>query len=139
MNPVATFISKLSSEGIPLNPGATESELRQLEELLGVPLPDDVREFYQTANGIPEDQLGPHMVGFWSIPRIQKELASWGDGRVGFADVMISSWRFIFQPTQVGLMVFTENVPSGEPLSEIGSFSQFLSAYLDAPESLDLM
>ena len=138
MTPLNAFIDHLHEAGILLNPGATDSDLNSLETLLGEALPSEIRDFYSVANGIPESELAPHMVGFWSIQRIHDEFNSWADGQVGFADVMISSWRFIFRSTPKGVCVFTENVSPGSPLREIGSFDSFLTAYITDPESLDL-
>jgi hypothetical protein len=105
--------------------------------LLGCDLPDDLREFYALANGMP-DTYDEHQVSFWSISRIGTELHCWADGRLGFADVLINSWRFVYEVTAGRVAVLSENVPPGRPMRNIGTFDQFVETYLSDPSRLSL-
>jgi cell wall assembly regulator SMI1 len=58
-----------------LCPGATVSEIAELERALGVVLPDDVRESYGIHNGQSDD--GPGLIDTWEFLSLDRILAEW--------------------------------------------------------------
>jgi hypothetical protein len=138
MSPVEALIRRMQMK-VTLNPGATADELESLHNLLGSPLPDDVRTFYSLANGMPDLNYDHHEVSFWSIEKMRTQRTRWPNGEVGFADFLIDSWSFIFLPSARGVVVATENVEPGNPPREIGTFTSFADIYLRAPEELGVL
>jgi len=137
MDAVEGLIRQLQ-RGTTLNPGATAAELEGLGGLLGLEVPNDVRKFYSLANGMPDSIYDQHYVAFWSIEKMHTERERWGDDEVGFADVLIDSWRFIFRTSSNGLVVMSENVVPGAALEEIGTFTRFAELYIRTPRDLHL-
>lgn len=124
---------------MPLNSGATATELNRLRDLLGIELPADVHRFYAVANGMADHEgAGESLVSFWSIDRICREhdVCSSSDAMgafadVAFADVLIYSWCFRFRVRAQSLHV----VADGQSW-EFHDFSSFLDAYLTKPGDL---
>jgi hypothetical protein len=58
---------------------------------------------------------------------------------IGFADVLIDSWRFIFKVDGDRVIVVSENVAPGSPLECLGSFSNFLDLYVTRPDALRVL
>ena len=139
MEPIEELIQLWRRRGVRLNPGATPEDIENLSQLVGVDLPHDVRSFYSKVNGMPDDTYDDHEVSFWSIAKMQSELARSGDAEVGFADFLIDSWRFIFRKSSHGLVVVSENVVPGSPFEEIGTFSDFVATYIRRPAGLGIL
>jgi hypothetical protein len=56
---VLEIINRWRTEGIMLNPPASEEFLSRLEEILGIPLADDMRGFYAAADGMRDFTYRP--------------------------------------------------------------------------------
>lgn len=138
MSPVESLVEQLRRRA-QLNPPATKTELDRLQDLLGDALPDDVVTFYSLANGMPDLAYDDHEVSFWSIERMHTERTKWHDDRFGFAYFFINSWRFLFLPSERGIIVATENVEPGSPLDTIGTFTEFAALYLARPSQLRIL
>ncbi len=139
MDIVDAVIERWKREGVVLNPGAAGRDLKELEELLGVPLPEEFRSLYSKANGMSESTYDSHLVSFWPISRIREELEKGGGKVVGFADVSIDSWRFVFRISPDGIQVLSENVAPGLEPEVIGLFRDFLSFYLNDSDRLGII
>lgn len=137
MTTAQRLVAKWQQQGVALNPGASPADLEDLHLLLGCELPQELSGFYSLANGMP-DTYDEHWVSFWSISKMRSEFHRWGDSRLGFADVLIDSWRFIFEARDGRVSVLSENVARGQSLRELGSFEVFLETYLTAPSQLSL-
>jgi hypothetical protein len=137
MSAVESVIRKWKGDLLPLKPGASEAELAVLSDVLGIPLPEDVREFYATMNGMEDRVHDSHIVSFWSIDRIRSEAES--GVRAPFADVLIDSWRFVFSRTATGLVVLSENVAPEASEEHLGTFSDFLWAYVRTPNKIGIV
>lgn len=122
-------------DGVALNPPAAQSDFEDLRTLLGIEIPGDVRAFYSAANGMTHLTYDGHQVSFWSITKMREQRDLWGDARVGFADFLIDSWRFIFHVNSGNVVVLHE----GEDMQEIGSFHRFLELYLCADPALRIL
>jgi hypothetical protein len=133
------LVARWRQHGVPLNPSASPADLNDLRPLLGCELPQDIREFYSLANGMPDLTYDEHEVSFWSISKIRTEVHNWGDTRLGFADFLIDSWRFIFEVNDGGVVDLSENVPVGRPMQNLGTLDQFLETYLTDPSWLSVM
>lgn len=59
-----------------LNPGATESQLANLEGLIGKPLPDDYKDLYRRYNGLDDEgeNVGNFFYGLTFIPLAEVEV-----------------------------------------------------------------
>ena len=136
---LARVQEKWRASSVPLNPGASATELNRLRDLLGIELPADVQRFYAVANGMADHAgAGVYLVSFWSIDRIcrEQDVCSGSDAMgafadVAFADVLIYSWCFRFRVRAQRLHV----VADGQPW-EFDDFSSFLHAYLTKPQDL---
>lgn len=72
-----------------LRPGATEAEIQEVEDFLGVALPEDLKSFYQVHDGQwvwqdkadfqPKDYALYNMHKFLSLARVQEEWQIWVD------------------------------------------------------------
>lgn len=138
MSPVEALVEQLRQR-VQLNPPAIKTELDRLQDLLGAALPDDVVTFYSLANGMPDFAYDDREVSFWSIEKMHTEKSQRHDDRVGFADFLISSWRFLFRPSERGIIVATENVEPGSPPEAIGTLTEFAAVYLARPSQLRIL
>jgi hypothetical protein len=132
-------VQKWRHAGVELNPGASAADLEALRVLLQCDIPAEIRDFYVSANGMPLNVHDDHQVSFWSIDTIRKQRDLWGDAELGFAAFLINSWRFIFRVDRNRVVVVSENVAPGEPMENLGSFSDFLELYLGNPEALRIL
>ena len=141
MQVVQRVIEKWRKSGTNLRPVASAHDLLRLEGLLGAPLPDDVREYFASADGMVDGNVGDHMVSWWSIDRIFREMEDMARSRyridprdVPIADVLINSW-FIFlrrrSPDSIGVFVEAANL-------ELPSLTDFFVRYEADPASLAL-
>ena len=136
MSVVQEIIWQWRRTGVTLNPGASPTDIETLQGLLGCEIPADIRAFYSDANGMAADVSDDHVVSFWSLHKMREERGTWGDMEVGFADVLLNSWRFIFRVESGRIVVVSQNVSPGSPMATIGSFSTFLGLYLTKPDVL---
>lgn len=123
-------------DGVELQPGASEHQLRKFEARHHVCLPGDFRSFYSVANGMVEDAVDPRTdTRFWSLDEITqayRELL--GDSYLGmfkFADYSIFCHTYAielqeaYSPTNA---VFC--VGGDSPILLAESFSQYLTTYM---------
>lgn len=139
MNVVERTIRSWQENGVDLNPPASSVDIQTLRDLLKCEVPDDIREFYGRANGMPAYVYDQHQVSFWSISTIRDEYTKSPDRMVGFADFLIFSWRFLFVVDKSGVTIATENVRPGSRPKALGSFSQFLQWYEARPDELGVL
>lgn len=132
-------VQKWRDAGVELNPGASAADLEALRVLLQCDIPAEIHDFYISANGMPRNVHDDHLVSFWSIDTMSKERDLWGDAELGFAAFLIDSWRFIFRVERNRVIVVSENVAPGEPMENLGSFSNFLELYLRNPDALRIL
>ena len=121
---------------VPLNPPASEADLRLLAAFLGDAVPPDLRALYSVANGMVDYEMDDWYVFFWSIDRITRERDVQVDGArrwIAFADVLLYSWCFRFSPDGDRTRVRVDS--TGE---EFECLEDFLSRYASDPGSLDL-
>jgi hypothetical protein len=111
MDAIEKTLEHWRSQGIPLNPGASDQDLNRLEAFLGCPLPADVHRFYATADGMRDCAHDSKAVSFWPIDRILLEndfaLAGEHVRAAAFADVMFYAWTFRYAlrpPTPLWVM-----------------------------------
>jgi hypothetical protein len=69
------------SQNVKFNEGVSEKALSAFEQAFGVLLPLDIREFFLTLNGMPDDVTDNEMIRFWMLEEV-KPLPS---GARGFA------------------------------------------------------
>ena len=72
------FVSKMQrlknnwmSHGVEFNDGVSENALAAFEHKFGVALPLDMREFFLTANGLPEEVTDDEMIRFWMLEEVK--------------------------------------------------------------------
>jgi hypothetical protein len=141
VNAIERLVEHWRSAGVPLEPPASDSDLRSLSEALAAPLPSDLAAFYQLANGMPDLEYDAHEVSFWSIAKIlaERERRNGTDPNGSFsdlaiADFLINSWFFSLRVRCRAVTVFVEG--SGE---EVQSLSVLAARYIEAPESLPVL
>jgi hypothetical protein len=136
------MIHKWRTQNVPLNPPATESDLNQLEQILGGTLPADVRYFFSIANGVAgAAAVDQWLTTFWPISKIVAASRELNETRAhaeyrdfAFADVMLSSWFISFRIRSNGqVSVYVQGASR-----ELPSLEAFSEQYLGQPESLSL-
>jgi len=138
MGTIHTAIQRWREAGVTLNPGANADELAALRACLGQPLPDDVAEYFQLANGMPDGYTDEHFASFWSIARVQAEASKPTRDRaardVAFVDVLVDSWFCSLRVRSGGGVA----VHVGSVDAELNSLEEFFGRYLTEPRSLGL-
>ena len=129
-----TIIDRWFAAYPPARPGASAADLARLEQVVGAPLPSEVRAFYARSDGMPDCDYDQHQVSFWSIARIVSESQDYPSGRVAFADFLIHSWYFYFTIVDGSVRVGSANFDR-----LIGDFREFLDQYLTDPASLGVL
>lgn len=59
------------SHGVEFNDGVSENALAAFEHKFGVALPSDMREFFLTVNGMPEEVTDDEMIRFWMLEEVK--------------------------------------------------------------------
>lgn len=116
-------------------PGVSRAELRSFEESNDLRLPDDVRAFYLTTNGVrvPDtDGVDHKQYDFWPL----RELKRVEDNRskLYFADHMQCMWQFALELE--GPERGTVYVVPGEFIKLAPSFGEFMELYVANDVSL---
>jgi cell wall assembly regulator SMI1 len=133
---IKTILAKWSSDGGVPNAGASSELLAALEECLGCTLPPVLRDLYSAANGMQDGTLDLHGVNFWPIEKIVGKnfvIESGPTQGIGFADVLIDSWFFLYRRTGEGAVEVVN-----QSTLKATSPETFWATYLDRPRSLDL-
>lgn len=130
-------------EGIAPGPPATPAELEAFEARHGVRLPDDVREWFLTLNGVEHGKNGPMdslYVTFWHLSQVRPvpdELPErrfpGADRHLVFADFLLWSDAYALRlpdlpgaPTPVVVLGMSD-----PPLQVASSLTEFLRAWLE--------
>jgi hypothetical protein len=58
------------NQGIDINSGVSESELRAFEETYNVALPHDVRDYFLTVNGMDRESTDDALIRFWTLAEV---------------------------------------------------------------------
>jgi len=129
-------IRRWRRQGVRRNPGASASELAELEVLIGAPLPDDVRAYFTAMNGMPDHETEGMLTCFWPIERILREphlkagADEFGEFRdIAIADVCIDAWFVRLRVRGSTITVFAE----GSAL-ELSSLDAFFARYVADPQ-----
>jgi len=141
MNAIERLVDHWRSANVPLEPPASDSDLRALAQALAAPLPGDVAAFYKLANGMPDLEYDAHEVSFWSIPKIlaERECRSGNDPNGPFtdlaiADFLLNSWFFNLRVRDGAVTLFVEGSEE-----EVPSLSALAARYIEAPDSLPVL
>jgi hypothetical protein len=142
MNAIERTVLRWRAAGIGPNPGASAETIKRLEERIGTPLPDDVRQFFSLADGIEDGFTDGYFLSFWSIEKILREdedmtrTVYQRDPRdVPIADFLIRSWFVFLRRLEVdNLAVWVEGAAA-----EFPSLLAFFEAYERDPDSLGLV
>ncbi|HEY0760772.1 MAG TPA: SMI1/KNR4 family protein [Pyrinomonadaceae bacterium] len=59
------------SRGVKFNDGVSENALAAFEHKFGMALPADMREFFLTANGMPDEVTDDEMIRFWMLEEVK--------------------------------------------------------------------
>jgi len=141
---IARFATALARHGLALRAGVPDVEIRRFEESFGVLVPQDMRHFYRTIDGMEDESTEVFFIHLWPLAAIRpvgitefdhSPSGSRVDGWYVFADALVSSWEYAIRlDREVALA--GEVVRLGAGVSVAESFSGFLRKYLDADESL---
>ena len=139
MSAIDHVLRNWRAAAVALNEGAAESDLAQLQRALGTDLPQDVRYYFSSTDGMERYAPGGWLTHFWSIRQIVSD--SWinqgtdGFGAyrdLAFVDVMLNAWGVFFRVRPgSGLSIYVE----GAQL-ELPSLEAFFQLYLDDPDAL---
>ena len=137
------LIEQWRNQNVPLNPGATEQELSDLEKRFGLTLPEDFRYFYSLVNGMPDCEVDDHLFNLWPLSKISESITKGEIDRTGnsnkteivFGDFLIDSYRFLLTLSEEGNYVRTE-MSVNEKLG--GSFAHFIERYLSEADKFCL-
>ena len=141
MHDIEQVVAKWRRDGLAVNSGASELELQCLQRRLGVPLPADVRFYFDLANGMGAGH-DEYLVQFWSIEKILAEangiVRDYPDLQptdLPIADVLIESWFIVLRVGVAGEVgIFVEG-----NLLELPSLTEFFVAYRTNPRSVWLV
>ena len=138
MTNLAEIMRRWRLQGMQLNPGASDSELALLESLIGVALPQEVRDYFGAMNGMAEGESTDLMTSFWPIERIvgdpqlnagNDELGEFRD--IAFADGMLDAWFIWLRVRGSAVTVFIDMAGL-----ELPSLEALFDRYLTDPATL---
>jgi hypothetical protein len=133
--------------GVNIRSGVSNDEIAAFESKYGVVMPNEVREYFMTADGTGDD-MDEGMYRFWPLAEVKpvhEELRDENPDRwaypdcVVFADHCISCWdyaiRLTSQPDQSApVFRVTGSDPAGEQMA--ASFREFMKRYADDPDNI---
>jgi hypothetical protein len=89
---------------VPVNPGTTQHEIRNVENLVGFTFPTSFHVLYRKANGHGDLMTLPSMFSVWPLEMIVEEYIKDEDKNfIPFADFMINSWWLGFLKGETGI------------------------------------
>lgn len=141
MSSIDRMLARWRDESVALNAGASTMQMESLERMIGYSLPDEVRNFYASANGMQDYQHDPRMVSVWAIERIVRERNiqegedEWGPYQdIAFADVLFSAWYLRYRVRTDGrISVLVELTHE-----EFPSLYALFDAFMQRPGSMGL-
>ena len=104
---IESILTYWRNKKIELEDGASEFQIKEAEQILGLQLPSTFKGLYEKANGFRGNDWNEHMVSIWPIERIieahsHKRYANF----VGFSDYFINSHVFGFLKDRSGIYKF---------------------------------
>jgi hypothetical protein len=141
MNSIDWMLARWRDESVAVNAGASTMQMESLERMIGCSLPDEVRNFYASANGMQDYQHDPRMVSVWAIERVVRERNiqegedEWGPYQdIAFADVLFSAWYLRYRVrTDRRISVLAELTQE-----EFPSLYALFDAFMQRPGSIGL-
>ena len=115
--------------------GASQAELKKLEQACGVRLPEDFKNYLSCANGMQIDDWDDNMIRFWPLQEIRAPtgmippLDSSPPTSLIFADYLIDSHFFALE-FSANSEVRVINLSSERKAVIAGSFSEFIDLCL---------
>lgn len=135
------------SQAITLYDKASEAEIAQFEQSIGLPLPDDFRTLYRYSNGF---EVGDDLFRILPLEYVQEDMII-GKGEFYFADYLVYSdvWRVVIDPEHpnqytilydIGRDIITEQIHANRSqlkflntsVALTQSLAQFLQVFFDA-------
>jgi hypothetical protein len=130
------------SHKVELNPGAAESELAELEQVVGTRLPTEMRAFYARVNGMVRDTSDELLFSLWPLEvlkaaRTEERVPLPHNAAVlAFGDFLIDSHFYAVQLDGDDVGSVAVVWPNGTLERLADSFESFLVRYWREPESL---
>ncbi|HEV8506058.1 MAG TPA: SMI1/KNR4 family protein [Chitinophagaceae bacterium] len=122
INAIDTYWRK---EGIELEDGASELQISEAEQILGIQFPSHFKELYRKVNGFKANDWNEHMVSIWPIERMLEEHSHKRyPNFVGFSDYLVNSHVFGFLKDRSGIYKFYDLADIGMPVKIADSFPQ---------------
>jgi hypothetical protein len=136
---LAELTRRWHEQGVPVLPGASESQLRAFESTHKVQCPGDFATYLCTLGGMLAGAMDEHLVRFWPLTEIQPVSETTdpaGPGRYFvFADYSISAFEYAIR-----LSTSTESaiaiIGGHAPMIVSSTFAEFLMVYLTDPMSI---
>ena len=129
-----------SRRRIRLRRGASEIELRAFEDKYNVCLPDDLKDYFSTADGFDNSDVDENFFAFLPLAEVIPLDESWSsttfeaESYFVFIDYSISAHVYAIRltaDTTLGNPVITTYVkPDEKPIQIAGSFWEFVQGYL---------
>lgn len=133
MKEINEIIDKLKRDpsqlGISLNPPATKQEIEQLENMLSIALPYDLKHFYQLCNGFETEDYIFQVIPIDEIIKYQNELKI---NEFHFAEYMLysDSWNIRIMDS-TSYTIFNDDHGYEKSLDFTDSITKFFNRYMD--------
>jgi hypothetical protein len=142
-------VDRWRTENIPISPGVDTTILAGFEARYGVTLPQDMREFYSTVNGMGGHYDESHFFRFWPIeevtpvssymyggPDIVRAIPELAEYFL-FFDHSVDLWMYAIRLNQdANLATPIRGVYPELCSAEFRSFTGFVTTYVDQPDDL---
>lgn len=124
-------------DGIKLQRGVSEAELREFEQKYNLLLPDDLKDYFSTVNGFADSGCDENLITFMPLAEVLPSSQAWvlevpdADSYFVFADYSISCHVYMIRlrnDLSFGNPVFIAYDRNPEQIA--GSFSEFVEGYL---------
>jgi SMI1 / KNR4 family (SUKH-1) len=139
-------IEQWRKENIPIRPSVGSEAISEFESLNAVKLPNDMREFYSTVDGMGSEYDEQWMFRFWPFEEIQSMAIYLPDGSKRGPD---SASYFVFFDHSIDVFLYAIRLGDSDavetPIAQVSppyfdlrfeSFTELLSAYVSNPPSL---
>lgn len=128
------LVHKWCADGVVIGEGASDADIRTLEERFNVELPGDVVAYLKRVDGMASRDYPEDSIRFWQLNEFESARPAHGDGEVFegwivFADFLIHSHFYVFRAGRSSLGEVA--ISGGDGLLPVASsFAEFIHRYL---------
>lgn len=130
-----------NAAGLTLRPGVSDADVNEFQRRYDARLPASLKEYFQTVDGMGANESDDHLFRFWPLSEVrpvaefENEDPVVYSGFFAFADWSLWAYAYAIRLVEQEPPIVVIVAPAG-PIPVAGSFEEFLTMYVQDPESV---